>query len=125
MVLDPNSKRFRPVEWNTVRVGDFVLVHNREPIPADLLVIGVHEPSKGSNVGMCYVESKSLDGETNLKIRQTIGHRVGKSCSPTELIDLRGRVVMEHPNKLIDSFTGTVEMEGGGARAKGLRWGTK
>lgn len=33
-------------------------------------VIGAHEPNPDAKAGICYVETKSLDGETNLKIRQ-------------------------------------------------------
>ncbi|CAM9414176.1 unnamed protein product [Choristocarpus tenellus] len=110
-VLDRETVRFRRVEWSSVRVGDFVLVKNREPIPADLLVMGVHEPNPDSRAGICYVESKSLDGETNLKIRQAVNCTNGRLSSPEDLLRLKGKIVMEHPNKLIDSFTGTIEVE--------------
>lgn len=33
-------------------------------------VMGAHEPNPEAKAGICYVETKSLDGETNLKIRQ-------------------------------------------------------
>lgn len=36
--LEGKSGRFRKVEWSDVRVGDLLLVKNRESIPADLLV---------------------------------------------------------------------------------------
>ena len=32
--------------------------------------MGAHEPNPEAKAGICYVETKSLDGETNLKIRQ-------------------------------------------------------
>lgn len=38
-------------------------VYNREEIPADMLVVGVHERYRPSCGGVCYVETKSLDGE--------------------------------------------------------------
>ncbi|CAN0410979.1 unnamed protein product, partial [Hapterophycus canaliculatus] len=75
-------------------------------------VIGAHEPNREAKAGICYVETKSLDGETNLKIRQAIRPTIGRVSTPRDAASLRGRVVMEHPNKLIDNFTGTIEVEG-------------
>ncbi|RKO98481.1 hypothetical protein CXG81DRAFT_15869, partial [Caulochytrium protostelioides] len=51
-------------EWQQLRVGDFVLLQNNDPIPADVLLISTSEADNE-----CYVETKNLDGETNLKIR--------------------------------------------------------
>lgn len=51
--------------WKDVRVGDIVLIKNNESIPADLIVLSTSDAQ-----GICYVETKNLDGETNLKIRQ-------------------------------------------------------
>lgn len=44
-------------------VPHFVQVYNREEIPADMLVVGVHERYRPTCGGVCYVETKSLDGE--------------------------------------------------------------
>ncbi|KAJ3032514.1 hypothetical protein HK097_005212, partial [Rhizophlyctis rosea] len=49
-------------KWEDVRVGDFVFLRGDDPIPADLVIISTSE-----NDGVCYVETKNLDGETNLK----------------------------------------------------------
>lgn len=57
--------------WAQLHVGDFVKIFSREPVPADILVLGVHEKVQPAQ-GLCYVETKSLDGETNLKLRQAL-----------------------------------------------------
>ncbi|CAN0448403.1 unnamed protein product, partial [Ectocarpus sp. 12 AP-2014] len=76
--------------------------------------MGAHEPNPEAKAGICYVETKSLDGETNLKIRQAIRSTIGRVSTPRDAAALKGRVVMEHPNKLIDNFSGTIEVEGAG-----------
>lgn len=70
-VYSPETRSFEPTKWADIQVGDFVLVKSRGSIPADLIILGVAEKSKIPQ-GICYVETKSLDGETNLKIRNTV-----------------------------------------------------
>lgn len=55
-------------KWADIKVGDFLQVRNREVIPADILVLAVAEPAGEPSSGICYIETKSLDGETNLKL---------------------------------------------------------
>ncbi|KAH7889506.1 hypothetical protein F5I97DRAFT_1844721 [Phlebopus sp. FC_14] len=50
--------------WEDVRVGDFVKIMNNEPIPADVLICSTSEEDN-----VAFVETKNLDGETNLKSR--------------------------------------------------------
>ncbi|KAI6045617.1 hypothetical protein EDC04DRAFT_2865155 [Pisolithus marmoratus] len=50
--------------WEDVRVGDFVKIMNNESIPADVLICATSEEDN-----VAYVETKNLDGETNLKSR--------------------------------------------------------
>lgn len=41
--------------------------------------------------------------------------------SPRDAATLRGSVEMEHPNKLIESFNGSIEVEGAGAGGGAVR----
>lgn len=77
-VLDPTvvatgEARFVKDYWKNVQVGDFVRIYNDEQIPADIVVLSTSDPD-----GACYVETKNLDGETNLKVRNALqaGRRV-------------------------------------------------
>ena len=59
------DKVFRVVPWSKVKVGDLCFVNNGDTFPADLLLCF----TSGAGNTDCKVETKSLDGETNLKLR--------------------------------------------------------
>jgi phospholipid-transporting ATPase len=129
-VYSPTTREFLPVKWADIHVGDFVLVKSRGSVPADLVIFGVAERTKIPQ-GICYVETKSLDGETNLKIRNAVPNTLAVvetsffsplSLSPflilcvqvngiAALQQLRGDIRMEHPNNLIDTFNGVLTLD--------------
>ena len=53
--------------WKKLEVGDIVVLRDNNQIPADIVVLSTSDPE-----GMCFVETKNLDGETNLKPRKSI-----------------------------------------------------
>ncbi|KAG3115428.1 Phospholipid-transporting ATPase 3 [Phytophthora idaei] len=97
-------------KWADIKVGDFLQIRNREVIPADVLVLAVAEPVGEPPSGICYVETKSLDGETNLKLRQAVAATMSSLANPAELALLRGVVKCEQPNPHISKFAGKVEV---------------
>lgn len=50
--------------WEDLKVGDFVKIMDNESIPADVLICATSEEEN-----VAFVETKNLDGETNLKSR--------------------------------------------------------
>lgn len=63
----PGKAMFQRDYWKSVQVGDFVRLYNDDQIPADIVVLSTSDLD-----GQCYVETKNLDGETNLKVRQAL-----------------------------------------------------
>lgn len=68
----PGKARFHKDAWKNLRVGDFVRIYGDDELPADIVILSTSDPD-----GACYVETKNLDGETNLKVRQAL--RCGRS----------------------------------------------
>ena len=50
-----------------LQVGDVIRITNHQAVPADVLILAAHEPEPAIPRGACHVETKGLDGETNLK----------------------------------------------------------
>jgi len=48
-------------KWRDVKVGDVIMVVENEYLPVDLVIL------RTSADNVCYIETKNLDGETNLK----------------------------------------------------------
>lgn len=64
--IDAKTGNFIDSQWKHLRVGEIVKVIQDQYFPADLILL---RSSKQS--GLCYVETKNLDGETNLKHKET------------------------------------------------------
>jgi phospholipid-transporting ATPase len=62
LTYDTHSKVFVKREWHSLKTGMIVKVLCDEFFPADLVLLRSSETK-----GVCYVETKNLDGETNLK----------------------------------------------------------
>uniref|UniRef100_A0A4W6FWD3 Phospholipid-transporting ATPase n=1 Tax=Lates calcarifer TaxID=8187 RepID=A0A4W6FWD3_LATCA len=69
---------------------------------ADLLLLSSSEPH-----GLCYIETAELDGETNMKVRQSVSV-TSELGDPNNLASFDGEVVCEPPNNKLDRFCGTL-----------------
>ncbi|CAI9096335.1 OLC1v1032445C2 [Oldenlandia corymbosa var. corymbosa] len=97
--------RFEPIEWKNLRVGDIVKVEKDEFFPADLLLL-----SSSYDDAICYVETMNLDGETNLKLKQSL--EVTSSLGEdADYKNFKALVKCEDPNANLYAFVGSMEYE--------------
>ena len=85
MVFDPHARQFKLKKWRNIHVGEIVKLKADEFIPADLLIL-----STSDEKGICYIETKNLDGETNLKIKtaeKTLYHRIKQKVNLLTLME--------------------------------------
>ena len=97
--------RFRKQHWKDLRVGDFVRIYNDDELPADIIVLSTSDPD-----GACYVETKNLDGETNLKPRKAV--RATSSIMSEEDIERMAFVLdSEPPHQNLYLYNGVLRYE--------------
>ncbi|KAF4949465.1 hypothetical protein F66182_18516, partial [Fusarium sp. NRRL 66182] len=91
--------------WKSVKVGDFVRLYNGDQIPADIVIL-----SSSDHDGACNIETKNLDGETNLKVRQALngGRRVkhARDCEKTEFF-----IESEPPHQNLHNYSAAIRWQ--------------
>ena len=107
---DPKLPHWRRSYWEDIRVGDFVKILNEESIPADVLVCATSEEEN-----VCFVETKNLDGETNLKSRNAVAAltrlRTADACADPAVASFR--VDLDRPEPNMYKLDGAVVTEDG------------
>ena len=99
------SKTLQTMRSLQLQVGCIVKVTEDQAFPADLILLKSSLPK-----GICYVETKNLDGETNLKQKQaqeTIdGHMQSKSEEEALQWLMSAKIDCETPNEYLYRFDG-------------------
>eukprot|EP01133_Synstelium_polycarpum_P010882 gene10882-12678_t len=92
------------VFWKDLVVGDIVCVKNEEQFPADMVLLS---SSSDASPGLCYIETSNLDGETNLKTKQSL-METNHLQTPQDYIGLSAFVECEAPSHILNKFDGRI-----------------
>ncbi|CAF3737708.1 unnamed protein product [Rotaria sordida] len=90
--------------WREINVGDIIQVSNDEFVAADIVIISTSEPN-----GLCYIETLELDGETNLKVRQSLEEIQEIGDDIDELSMFHAEIECELPNNNLNRFEGNLK----------------
>ncbi|XP_052793308.1 phospholipid-transporting ATPase VB-like isoform X2 [Mya arenaria] len=104
-VYDHSEKHeFHLKEWHHIHVGDIIHLSCNDIIPADLLLL-----KSSDQQGICHVETMNLDGETNLKQRQSVSG-INYEDGVYKARRFKYTVECDQPNAEIYKFNGKVKM---------------
>ncbi|KAI9199397.1 uncharacterized protein BJ171DRAFT_462527 [Polychytrium aggregatum] len=110
---DPSRRRLSKVPlpgwrltyWSDLHVGDLIYIRNNEAIPADTIILSTSEEG-----GSCYIETKNLDGETNLKARAALPATQHLSTAD-DCRNVKMSIDSESPQMNLYSYHGSIAFE--------------
>ncbi|ODV81057.1 phospholipid-translocating P-type ATPase [Suhomyces tanzawaensis NRRL Y-17324] len=98
---------FKNRRWKDVAMGDIIRIRANEEVPADIIVL-----SSSDIEGNCYIETKNLDGETNLKTKNCLQAGGADHLKHSnDFLSTKFWVECDAPNPNLYSFRGTIHYE--------------
>ena len=105
LIYDANKRNFVKKKWKDVLLGDIIKVKEGEFFPADCVILNTSEESN-----CCYIETKSIDGETNLKFKKSnkdILELTQNNKNKKNLVLFNKNIIQcQPPNEFIYQFNG-------------------
>jgi len=104
-VLDPKTGALTKRTWQSLCVGEIIKIEKNEYIPADILLLRTSDTK-----GEAFIETKNLDGETNLK-HKTVPKLILKAfISSKEEFNYQEKIIFDYeaPNPYLYTFNGSV-----------------
>ena len=100
-VIVLRDNKFVRAKSKTLKYGEIILVYGNKNIPADMILI-----DSGFEEGTCYVETSSLDGEKNLKLK--VANKYTQGFISSDIKKRKGVTKLIHRNRY--SFNGYVKI---------------
>lgn len=105
--VERGARNLKSMKTHEIKVGCIVKVKENEFFPCDLLLLNSSIPK-----GICYVETKNLDGETNLKHKQAQKSILKLAKSEDDIFNnFTGALIeCEQPNEFLYKFQGNLTL---------------
>ena len=87
--------------WASVHVGDILKVHDREHLPADIVLVAT-----SNDDGLAYIDTNQLDGESDLKVKAVPPAVNATFSSESSALLTSARIECEAPNARLYKFNG-------------------
>lgn len=101
-----SSTPWKTTQWGDLKVGDVVRLSGDEQVPADIVILYADE-------GVAFVDTRALDGETNLKSKMVPARLKSLDLVSTQNISTSDvYFTIEHPNQDLYNFDGTAIVDG-------------
>lgn len=95
---------FQDTKWMDIYVGDIIQINKDEQIPADVVIL-----STSHDDGLAYIDTCNLDGETNLKVRQSLPI-TQRLKTGQEFAEFNAKIECDKPNNQLYTFNGNIEI---------------
>ena len=92
-------------EWQSLLIGDIVRIKEGQFFPADLILL-----STSTNTRTCFIETKNLDGESNLKHKECCSELGDRYSTVAKITSSSDYFEYEKPNPYLYKFQGSVTM---------------
>lgn len=96
-----DNEEWTECRWMDLKVGNIVKIVNDEYFPADLVIF-----TSSDSKGIAYIETKNLDGETNLKHKLANKDTQLFFSNEKKFDSFKAALKCEEPNPLIYQFNG-------------------
>jgi phospholipid-translocating ATPase len=106
----PGTARWERTLWKKLEVGDIVLLRENDQVPADIVLLNSSDPD-----GNAFVETKNLDGETNLKARKCVKATMGIQTEE-DIEHARFTIDSEPPHANLYAYNALLKYHAGGSR---------
>ena len=100
---DSLSSSSKKVKSKDIKVGDILIIHKNQRIPADMILLKSFEQNES-----CFIKTDQLDGETDWKLRKPSSSTQKIQEAFLTLIDCN--IIVDQPKKEIYEFQGLLNL---------------
>ena len=102
-IYDYDLNKFKEVKWKDVKIGNIIKIRNNQEIPCDILLL-----KASSFNGIAFLDTKNLDGETNLKPK--LSFKEFLNIKEDSVLSLKAKILCDESDDNLNSWHGVIEI---------------